>query len=442
MKLKKAVALLCTVGMLTGMLSGCGNSDSGSVSTTSSGNSENSGDNMTVNDNANTNDSENAVSEVEQVNLKVWVPEDEIKTTQEMCEAFNEAYPEYDCTFDIAVVGVDESTNNLETDPELAADVFLLPSGAISQLKDAGLIYPITANSDAVQSLYGQGAIDACTRDGYLYGIPQTPNSFFMFYNKSMYTDDEVKSLETMMSKDLGNDVYNFSYTVHDSWYLEAFFYAAGCTLFGPNGEDPTECSWNSADGVDAVNYVIELVNNPKYIEDRDGIAGSLMKDGKLGALCSGAWSADAIREALGDDFGACALPTINLNGKDCQLSNFADYRCYAVKSNTAHPMAAQLLVEWLGNEENQLIRYKECKTPPTCLSLQDDADVVADIATCALIAQTQYATPQPSISQISNYWTPVATLGESILQGDVTSDNALESLDAVVDTILSSLTE
>ena len=33
MKLKKAVALLCTTGMLLGMLSGCGNSDSGSAGT-------------------------------------------------------------------------------------------------------------------------------------------------------------------------------------------------------------------------------------------------------------------------------------------------------------------------------------------------------------------------------------------------------------------------
>ena len=444
MKLKKAVALLCTTGMLLGMLSGCGNSDSGSANTPNQGESGNAGESADTDSNADAGDSGNAGGEVEQVSLKVWVPEEEMVITQAMCEAFNQAHPEFDCTFDIAVVGIDESANNLETDPELAADVFQLPSGSISQLKDAGLIYPITVNIDDVKSLYGEGAIEACTRDSYMYGIPFSPNSFFMFYNKSMYTDDEVKSLETMMAKDLGSDVYNFSYTVHDSWYLETFFYAAGCTLFGPNGEDPTDCTWNNEGGVKAVNYVIDLVNNPKYIEDRDGVAGALFKEGKLGALCSGTWAdADgALTEALGDDLGACALPTINLDGNECQLSNFADYKCYAVKSYTADPMAAQRLAEWFANEDNQLIRYKECKATPTCLSLQDNAEVAADAATCALIAQTQYATPQPSISQISNYWTPVATLGESILQGDVTSANAQESLDTVVSTILSSLTE
>ncbi len=441
MKLKKAVALLCTTGMLMGVLSGCGGSDAGSASSTTTQSPADTGSSQ---DSADTVDAGNSGGEVEKVSLKIWAPEEEQELTQKMCEAFNEAHPEFDCTFEIAVVGNDESINKLETDPDLAADVFLCPSGGLSQLKDAGLIYPITANIDEVKPLYGEGAIDACTRDDYLYGIPQSPNTFFMYYNKSMYTDDEVKSLETMMAKDLGSDVYNFSYTVHDSWYLEAFFYAAGCTLFGPDGEDPTECSWASADGVDAVNYVINLVNNPKYIEDRDGVAGSLFKEGKLGALCSGTWADDdgAFTDALGDDLGACALPTINLNGKDCQLSNFADYRCYAVKSSTAHPMAAQLLAEYLGNEENQLQRYKECKVSPTCLSLQESPELADDVVTCGLLAQTQFATPQPSISQISNYWTPVATLGESILQGDVNSTNIQESLNTVVDTILSTLTE
>ena len=448
MKLKKAVALLCTAGMLMGLLSGCGNSDGGSSNTQNGAGGASSTDSSAgTNDSESENTADSGASdgEVEQVSLKVWVPEEEMEITQAMCEAFNEAYPQFDCTFDIAVVGIDESASNLETDPELAADVFQLPSGSISQLKDAGLIYPITANIDEVKALYGDGALAACTRDDLMYGVPFSPNSFFMWYNKSMYSEDDVKSLETMMAKDLGSDVYNFSYTLHDSWYLETFFYAAGCTLFGANGEDPTNCTWNNDGGIAAVNYILSnLVNNPKYIEDRDGVAGSLFKEGKLGALCSGTWAdADgALTEALGDDLGACALPTININGKDSQLSNFADYKCFAVKSSTAHPMAAQLLAEYLANEENQLTRYKECKATPTCLSVEDSAELASDVATRALLSQTQFATPQPSISQIANYWTPVATLGESLLQGDVTADNAQESLDTVVDQILSSITD
>lgn len=428
MKKRKIASLFLASAMTMSMLAGCGSSDDGSKTTAANNESQ----------------SGSEKKETEKVTLKVWVPEEEMAITEEMCKAFDEAYEEYDCTFEIAVVGVDEAANNLTTDPDAAADVFQIPSGSISQLKDAGLLYPITADSENVMKLYGEGALEACTRDGYLYGIPFTPNSFFMFYNKDLYTEEEVKNLDTMMAKDLGADVYNFSYTFHDSWYVEAFFYAAGCTLYGEDGTNPDDCTWNNAGGVAAGEYIIDLVNNPKFIEDRDGIAGSLMKEGKLGALCSGVWSAEALREALGDKLGACALPTIKLDGKDCQLSNFADYKCFSVKTGTKHPMAAQLLAEWLGNEENQLKRYQtpESGATPTCLSLVDSPELQSDVGALGLLAQTQYATPQPTLGQIANYWSPVAAFGEEILNGTVTKANLQEKLDAVVAAVTGTLTE
>ena len=321
-----------------------------------------------------------------------------------------------------------------------------LPSGGISQLNNAGLLLPITANLDAVTPLYGEGALEAVTRYNeqfgmdLMYGVPFSPNCFFMYYNKDLYTEEEVKSLETMLAKDLGEDVYNFSYTLHDSWYLESFFYAAGCTLYGEDGTDATDMTWNNADGYAAGEYIINLVNNPKYIEDRDGVAGSLMKDGKLGALCSGNWSYPGLYEILGDKLGACALPTIELNGKTCQLSNFADYKCFSVKSNTAHPMAAQLLAQWLANPESQLIRYTEAGAAPCALELMANEEIASNVSTAALIAQTQFATPQPSIAQIANYWTPVAALGEGLEKGTITAANLQDSLDKTVEQVLSEL--
>lgn len=417
MKLKKLAVLVMAGAMLATSLAGCGGSSSTETGT-------------------------NKKSSVEEVNLKVWVPEEEFEITQKMCDSFSEAHPEFDCNIEVTVTDVADAPTSLTTDPDAAADVFQMPSGAVAELTEAGLLYPITAESDSVLPLYGEGAIKACSKEDLLYAIPVTPNGWFMFYNKSMYTEDEVKSLETMLAKDLGSDIKNFSCKITDSWYIEAFFYAAGCNIFGEDGTNPDECTWNDANGVAAANYIIDLAGNPKYVENEDGIAISLFKEGKLGAMCSGTWDAPALQEALGEDFGACALPTISINGEDKHLSNFADYRCFAVKSGTAHPLAAQLLAEWLANEENQLLRYKEAAVSPSCITLQENEDVAADVATCALIAQTEYATPQPSISQINSYWTPAAALGEGIVNGEITSDNVQEKLDAVVESITAELTE
>lgn len=374
--------------------------------------------------------------------LKVWIPEEDMEFTRELCDQFLQDHPEYEFEIELAVVGIDESVEKVEADIDAAADVFTVPSGSLSQMTEAGLLYPITADEENVKALYAEAALEAGTRDGLLYGIPFSPNSWFMYYDKSLFTEEEVKNLDVMMAKDLGDDVYNFSCSITNSWYIEAFFYAAGCNLFGEDGMDPTQCDWNSEAGVAAANYVIDMANNPKYVEDKDGIALSLMKEGKLGACCTGTWGAPDIKEALGENYAACALPTITINGQECQLSNFADYKCFAVKSNTKYPLEAQLLAEYLSGEEAQLKRYEIAGATPTCLTLVDRPELAEDPAAVALMAQTEFATPQPSISQINNYWTPVAALGEGIYNKEITADNIQEKLDVVVNDILTGVTE
>lgn len=80
------------------------------------------------------------------------------------------------------------------------------------------------------------------------------------------------------------------------------------------------------------------------------------MAEGKLAALCSGTWDADTVKEALGDNYAATKLPTINIGGEDKQLSNFADFKLVGVNSQVDPEvaMAAHQLAEWLTNEENQ----------------------------------------------------------------------------------------
>ena len=271
-----------------------------------------------------------------------------------------------------------------------------------------------------------------------IYAVPFTPNTFFMYYNKSMFTEEEVKSVEAMMAKDLGSDVYNFSFQVSGPWYLESFFYAAGCTLFGADGKDASSMDWNNANGLAAGKYMIDLVNNPKYIENKDGIAMNLLREGKLAAHVDGTWNAGPVQEALGENYAAAALPTISINGKDCQLRNFADYKTYAVKSSTAYPLAAQQFAEWICNEENQLARYEDQGVPPCISSLA--GQLSGDVALTALLEQSTYAVAQPNIPQINEYWTPATALGEGIYSKEITEDNLQEKLDQLVEAVTSTL--
>lgn len=420
---RKMAAVTLALAMTTVALAGCG-------------------DKGTTTKDAQTTTTENGGNENKEVALKVWAPEEEQEVTKEMCELFAEKHPEYDLTFDISVMGVDDSIDAMKKDNTVAADVFLYPSGGIPELVEAGLILPITVDADEVRSTQGEGAIKACTMNDELYGIPVTPNSWFMYYDSSKFSEDEVKSLDTMMEKDLGDGMYNFSCTISNSWYMEAFFYANGGTLYGENGDDPTECSWNDENGYKAAQYMLGLINNPKYVEDADGLAGSLASEGKLAAFCSGTWAAESAQEYYGDNYAACKLPTIKIDGTDYQLSNFADYKAYGVNSATAQPKAAQQLAEWLGGEDCQLLRFQKVNsTAPTIPALAESGDVAANPAVAALVLQTNYSTPNPTTSQLNAYWNPATAFGTGLVNGDITEANLQESLDAMVAGFLATIT-
>ena len=410
---KKIVSMVLTLAVSASLLMACGNNASNEQATSPASNAE---------------------SGVKAVELKVWSPADEEEIVKQQCETFAAQHPEYDITFSFEKVENADSITQLKNDPEVAADVFVYPTGGVPEMIEAGLIYPITVDAENVKASHGANAIKSCTVDDLLYGIPQTPNAFFMYYNKSLFTEDEVKSVETMLAKDLGSDIKNFSCTVSNSWYIESFFYANGGILYGADGTDATECSWNDEKGYAIGEYLIDLVNNDKYVEDIESIASSMFKKGKLGAMCSGTWSAEEFKEALGDDLGACVLPTINVNGKDCQLSNFADFKAYGVKSSTKYPKQAQELAVFLGGEQCQFERFEALSMTPTVTALLSNDKVKANVAAYALSEMTgNYSTPQPTTSQISEYWTPVEAFGKGVVNGDITRANLQESLDAMV---------
>ncbi len=420
--MKRTLALILALAMMLGLLlSGCGGTETAETEAAVSG-----------------------TTGVQDVHLKVWVPEEEQDIMQQMADSFAAAHPEYNFSIEMSIMGIDEANAQLKTDADSAADIFQMASGGVPELQKMGLLLPIGYNEAELRELYAENAITAVTaEDGLIYAVPFTPNTFFMYYNTSMFTEEDVKSLDAMLAKDLGEGVdYNVAFPVSGSWYLESFFFAAGCTLFGEDGKDPTSMDWNNEKGLAAGQYMIDLVNNPKFINDKDGIGLSLLREGKVGAIFSGTWDAAVVQEALGENYGAAKLPTANINGTDSQLRNFGDYKTYAVKSSTKYPLAAQQFAEWICNEENQLLRYEAIGVSPCITSLAESPELADDLATAALVAQSEHYYPQPNIPQINEYWTPATAFGEGVVNKTITYDNLQEQLDAFVNAVTTTLTE
>lgn len=438
MTFKKVTTLLLVTAMVIGSFAGCGAKKSNTTAKETPA--------TETTDTAEA--TEAPVVEPEAVTLKVWAPQEEQNPTDTyakgllaaMCDQFQAEHPEYVITFDYAVLPESDVLTELQKDAAVGADVFMFASDQTSKLVESDLLYPITKDVEKVVSANTTASIAAATVEDQLYAFPFTPNTWFMYYDKSKYTEEEVLSLDTMLAKDLGSGVKNFAVDFDNSWYISSFFFANGCTLFGADGKDATECSFNNAKGLAVGNYLVDLTANKGFMDIADGNHLTALKEGKLAAACSGTWDAEAVKEALGENYAATKLPTIKVDGADLQLSNFADFKLVGVNTQTKAPLAALALADYLAGETCQKMRFEARSLAPTNLAVAEDPAVLENPAVAALSLQSSFSTLQSTIPQMTNYWTPAQAYGAGILSGEVTKDNMQAKLDELVKNILTAL--
>ncbi|MCI5517968.1 MAG: extracellular solute-binding protein [Roseburia sp.] len=424
MKRKKIIALLLTLCMTSSVFVGCGTKKE------------------------ETGDAGTEESDAKAITLTVWGPQEDQAPLEgydegilpAMCDKFNEEHPEWDITFEYGVCSEGDAKDVVTKDVDAAADVYMFANDQIPVLAEAGAIAKLGGQTaEDIKANNPESMTTSVTYNDGIYGVPFTSNTWFMYYDKSKYNEDEVKSLDTMMAKDLGADVKNFGFALTNSWYIEGFYFGAGCTLFGDGTDASKGCDFNSEAGIAATKYMIDLAANPKFLNEQDGSCIAAMKDGKLAAYCSGSWDAAAIKEALGDNFAACKIPTVTINGVEGQMRSFFGSKAIGVNPKCENPEVAVALAAYLGGEECQSIRYQTRGIIPSLNALAESDEIKADAVAVAQMDEIAEASfLQPVLSEMNAYWTPAETMGKEIIQGDVTADNAAEKTNSMVEGILS----
>ena len=406
-----------------GMLAGCGNSDSGS-SNAASGN-----DSKSTSEAGSTSASASNAAEEEEITttLTVWSPsEDQASDSgewlQTMCNQFAEEHPSWHITFDYGVCAESDAKDTVTQDVEGAADVYMFANDNLTSLIAANGISKLGGQTvEEVKENNSQAIVDSVSVDGDIYGVPFTTNTWFMYYDKSAFTEDEVKNLDTMIAKD------KISFPITNSWYIASFYVANGCTLFGEDGTDEAAGVDFEGDKAKAVtDYLVDLVNNPNFVSDADGSGLSGLRDGSVKAMFSGSWDASAVKEALGDNYGVVQLPTITINGEEKQMKSFSGSKAIGVNPNCEYPQVAVALARYLGSADAQKAHYEMRNVVPCneelLSQITDDALVTAQNDTF-----NNTSIIQPFVKNMSNYWTPAENFGKSLVNGEVTHDNAAE---------------
>ena len=140
---------------------------------------------------------------VEKVRLMVWSPsEDQSKDNgewlQTMCKSFANQHPEWDITFVYGVADEATAADQVSQDPDASADVFMYANDRITNLIDAKAIARFGGKyKDSIESTNSKELLDSLRVNNDIYGVPFTTNTWYMFYNKSVFSDDDVKNLDT-----------------------------------------------------------------------------------------------------------------------------------------------------------------------------------------------------------------------------------------------------
>ena len=369
----------------------------------------------------------------EKVRLMVWSPsEDQSKESgewlQTMCKKFASEHPEWDITFVYGVADEATATDQVSQDPDASADVFMYANDHLTNLIDAKAEVKFGGKyKEEIESTSSKELLDSLTVNNEIYGVPFTTNTWYMFYDKSVFSDDDVKNLDTMLKKG------TVSFPLVNSWYLPAFYLGNGCTLFGNENDESKGVDFGGDKAVDVTNYIIDLASNPNFKIDADGSALAGLRDGSVSAMFTGSWDANAIKEALGDKMGVTSLPTFNINGGQKQMLAYAGSKAIGVNAHSEHMEQAVALAVYLGSEEAQKSHYELRNVIPCNTELLKEPEVAAD----ALVeAQNDTfnntSVLQPFVAAMSNCWTPVENMGKGIRNKSVTHDNAKEQTEAM----------
>ena len=371
----------------------------------------------------------------ENVRLMVWSPsQDQAKDSgewlQTCCNRFAELHPEWNITFVYGVADEAGAAGTVSQDAEASADVFMFTNDVLNNLIDAGAIAKFGGiYADEIKATNSEALLASLTVDDYIYGVPFTTNTWFMYYDKSVFTEEDVKSLDAMLAK----GVVSFPFT--NSWYLPAFYFGNGCTLFGDGTQEELGADFGGDNAVEVTNYLIDLYNNPNFVVDADGSGLAGMRDGSIKAMFTGSWDAAALKEILGDNMGVAALPTFTLNGEEKQMYAYAGSKAIGVNVHSKYMVQAIQLAIYLGGAEAQQLHYDLRTVIPCNTELLADPAIASDELVAAQNETfDRTSILQPFVASMTNCWTPVENLGKGIRSGTVTHDNAAEQTKAMND--------
>lgn len=363
------------------------------------------------------------------VTITIWTAEGDSEFMKWAQEEFKRENPSKRYKFVIDYQGENDIATRILNDVENAADVFSFPNDQIAKL----------VNGDALSRLGGEVLEDALDdidekamelatiqKDGVdqVYGLPYTDNTFFLYYDKSVLSEEDVRSLDGILSKCTAQK--QFAMPFNDGWYSTAFYFGKGLgydvTYDSSFAETKIECDFDNAVGEKVTQAMWELAQDKRVKADaNDSKITAGFNDGSIIAATTGIWNKTAIKRYLGDNFAVAKLPTYTYdkggeNEEQVQLVSFAGYKLLGVNNYSKQKAEAIKFARFCADEDAQLKRFELRGYLPTDKDAREDEKVKSDACARAIAAQLEHSKAQKNVP--STMWVPMEGLGNAMITG------------------------
>ena len=348
-------------------------------------------------------------------------------------EKFHELYP--NITVKYVNVELGDSTGQIALDGPggVGPDLFAAPSNSNGTLVAGGHILP-SQNQDYLKEHLLSSCVDAVTLDGEMYGYPLSADTYILFYNKDLISEEEVPKtfddLKTWCEKfnKENPDKKGFIMNMAQMYYTYIFLTEDGNRIFGPSGDDPSSPNVNTKEAVEGYEYMQslrDLIDAPAA--DIDGAYGDgAFMSGNVAMYVTGLWNVANFQDA-GINFGVTTLPC--LPGENTPPASMSNARNMVVSAYSEHPDEAAAFALFMTSDDMQKLRFELTGSLPS-VNIDVDADYVA-----GFLDQLEYAAPTPAIAEMNDVWTIMDAASANIWDGA----DVQKELDAAYQAIMDS---
>jgi arabinogalactan oligomer/maltooligosaccharide transport system substrate-binding protein len=327
------------------------------------------------------------------------------------------------------------------TDWTTGPDVYEFAADKLAGLFKAGALAKVSGEFKTyIEENINKFGQDAATFNDEYYAYAYTgDNTYYLQYDKSVLSADDVSSMEKLLAKaaTLGKKV---GYNLPEGFWGGAAMFTFGADykiVYDADGVvQSTTADFDGAKGIAAAKAIMKIVKDASWTKTMEPPTEA----NGLVACMAGTWDIANYKTALGDNYGCAVMPTVTVDGTTKHLGAFLGGKLFGVnpaKGDADKLVAAHRLAEYLSGKEAQLKRFAEYQTAPCNIAAAADATVKANANIAVLSEQGTFAHAQTSVP--GNFWSAPATLINGMIDGTVTEENLAAACKTFNDSVIAS---